>query len=137
MTDQLPDDVVEQAGELDAFIAGVDPVDEPIVLWRLLDSRLVYVHGTRLVGTELTDLGYVDATTEEGVARDYAGGERPVLARILAPAGTRIGPLFAVIESDEGDVLLARGTRFRVLAFRPAGGPDGRGLPEIDLELVP
>ena len=125
---------MSDVSNIDAAIAGSPPLPEPLVAWRLLDSRLMRAHGTRLVGTVLGDLGFIDVTAFEDVARGYARGRDPVLARVDIPAGVRVLPIHQVIGSDEGDHLLARGTWFLVMGWRDAGG-DG-DLPVIDLRVA-
>jgi hypothetical protein len=125
---------MNDVSNIDSAIANSPPLPEPLVAWRLLDSRLLRAHGTRLVGTVLGDLGFIDVSAFEHVARGYARGRDPVLARVEVPAGVRVLPLFQVIGSEEGDHLLARGTWFLVMGWRDAD--DDAGLPVIDLRVA-
>jgi hypothetical protein len=123
----------ETMRHLDSAIAK-GRIPESIVAWRLFDSEVVTRLGRLLEGTVLQDLGYVDVTLYEEVARGYAQGAHPVLARITLPAGTRALAGFLLNDSDEGELLLPRGSWFRVLR---AGRRDETGLLRVELELVP
>lgn len=127
----MNDDLVRN---LDSAIAQSDPVGQPFDCYRVADSALLHAHAPRLVGCELQDLGFLDVTFDPAVAQGYVSGEHPVLIRITAPTGTRAFPIFQTNDHGESDLLLARGTRFRVLAATPAAP----GAPmHVHLEIVP
>lgn len=124
----------EAIHELDAAIADCVPFDEAFDAFRLADSALLYAHAARLVGCELRDLGFLDVTLDPDVAAGYVRGDHPVLLRVTAPAGTRAAPTFMTNDHGESDLLLARGTRFRVVAV---GAPTDRAPLLVHLEIVP
>jgi len=66
--------------------------------------------------------------------RGYLSGEHPVLVRITAHAGTRACPIFQTNDNNESDLLLARGTRFRVLSAE--AGTDEAPM-RLHLEILP
>jgi hypothetical protein len=78
---------------LDRVIAVAQPLDQPFVAWRVFDSPLVHAHVQRLPGCVVRDRDFVDVTLHEKIARATLRGEHTVLARILLPAGMRVGPL--------------------------------------------
>lgn len=119
---------------LDASIANATPVPDSFDAFRLGDSELLDAHAPRLVGCELQDLGFLDVTLDPAVAAGYAAGDHPVLVRITAPAGTKALPMFGVTGSEESDLLLARGTRFRVLSVE---APTREAPMRMHLEIVP
>jgi hypothetical protein len=125
----------DQVHALDSAVENAAPLDQPLTGWRLADSRVLHAHGSRVVGTVLSDLGFTDLTIFEEVARRYVRGTYPVLARVDIPVGVRVLPLFKVIGSDEGDILLARGTQFLVTEWlAPEASSDP---PRITLQVVP
>src|SRR5262245_44051239 len=100
----------DQVQALDSAVEKAPALEQPLVGWRLVDSRVLHAHGSRVVGTVLSDLGFTDLTMFEAVARRYLRGVYPVLARVHVTVGVRVLPLFTVTGSEEGDLLLARGT---------------------------
>lgn len=46
--------------------------------------------------------------------------QKSIRSRITAPAGTRAFPIFQTNDNNESDLLLARGTGFRVLSAEAA-----------------
>jgi hypothetical protein len=120
--------------DLDGAIARSPAIPEELIVWRLADSAVMHAHASRLVGCELVDFGFLDVTYDERVARGYLAGAHPVLVRIVVPPGTRVFPVFQLNNNAESDLLMARGTRFRVVATRPARDDEPVRL---DLELLP
>jgi hypothetical protein len=133
-TPDAPDPPVsEQMRHLDSAIRkGRIPQD--VVVWRLMDSEVVTRIGRLLEGTVVRDLGYVDVTLYEDVARGYVRGDHPVLAQITLPAGAHALAAFMLNDRDEGELLLPRGSWFRVLT---AGWRDPTGLVRVEMELLP
>lgn len=119
---------------LDSAIAEADPTPEAADVFRLADSALLHAHAPRLTGCELQDLGFLDVTFDPAVAYRYLSGDHPVLVRITAPPGTREFPVFRTNDNDESDLLLARGTRFRVLSVSPASA---NAPLRVHLEILP
>jgi len=124
----------EAIRELDAAIAGVEPFDVAFDGFRLADSALFHAHAARLVGCELRDLGFLDLTLDPDVAIGYVRGDHPVLVRVTAPAGTRAAATFMTNDYGESDLLLARGTRSRVVSVE---APAARVPLCVHLEIVP
>ncbi len=110
----MSEEIDSQVRDLDAAIAACDPIAENTIAWRLFDSPLIHAHRDRLVGTVLSDRGFVDLTCLEDAARKYVQGAHPVLAEVLLSIGTRVMALFEENGSDECDLLLARDSRFLV-----------------------
>jgi hypothetical protein len=127
----MDDDTIHN---LDSAIAKADPTPQVFDAFRLADSALLHAHAPRLVGCELQDLGFLDVTFDPAVAEGYLSGEHPVLVRITAPAGTRAFPIFQTNDNNESDLLLARGTRFRVLSAEAA---TNEAPMRLHLEILP
>ncbi len=89
---------------LDSAIAKADPTPQAFDAFRLADSALLHAHAPRLVGCELQDLGFLDA------------------------------PIFQTNDNNESDLLLARGTRFRVLSAEAA---TSEAPMRLRLEILP
>src|SRR3954454_16717706 len=107
---------------LDSVVARSAPVEQAFDGFRLADSPLLRAHAPRLVGCELQDLGFLDLTFDPAVAAGYLSGDHPVFVRVTAPAGTKAFPVYQTNDNNESDLLLARGTRFRVLSVDAATG---------------
>lgn len=118
---------------LDSAIEQAPAATNAFEAFRLADSALMHAHAPRLVGCELEDLGFLDVTFDRDVAVGYLSGEHPVLIRIAVPAGTKAVPVFQTNDNNESDLLLARGTRFRV---RSVELPDGTAPMQISLDIV-
>ena len=82
------------------------------------------------VGFEWTDLGYVGTSSERQLSESFLARD-PVMMRILAPRGTGA---IRIAGGGEGEVLLQRGLRFRVV--RETRAPNGKTR-VLDLEIVP
>ena len=81
------------------------------------------------VGAEFTDLGYGSTTLAPAIARAraQAHGDQGVVARIKVPQGAKGAYVETVTPIDQAELLLHRGTRYRVI---------GTGDGVIDLEVV-
>ncbi len=119
---------------LDSAIAKAEPTAQAFDAFRLADSPLLHAHAPRLVGCELQDLGFLDVTFDPAIAGGYMSGDHPVFVRVTAPPGTKAFPVFQTNDNNESDLLLARGTRFRVLSAE-AATPDAPM--QIHLEILP
>ncbi len=82
--------------------------------------------GIPRVGAEWTDHGYISTSTQRKIA-----GRGEVEMRILVPQGTRA---VSTPELDVNEVLLDRGTRFRVVSVSE---PDALGVRRLDVEILP
>lgn len=107
------------------------PLSEAVVVWRYFDSRTLHENAARLLGAEIHDLGFVDVTLAREVAVDRLPHGHPVLASIVLEQGTLVAPTMLLTGSRDADLLLARGTRFRVTRV----GHDGPTL-TVGLEIV-
>lgn len=91
-------------------------------LWRGVSSQRVFPSGD-LTGTTFSDLGYISTTANKDTAEGFSfpgGGARGnIMVLIKAPKGSRV-------VLAEGEVILARGTRFRILSDKATGGNVGR-----------
>jgi hypothetical protein len=107
-------------------------VPEDVIVWRYFDSRTLHENAERLVGAEVSDLGFIDVTLAKDVALKHLPTGHPVLAAILLRSGTLVAPSLLINESSrDADLLLAPGTRFRI---RQVGREDG--LLHVLLEVV-
>jgi hypothetical protein len=130
------EDVTPVIARVDQAMAASTLAAEIVVHRGVLNA--VGMFGARLngdlTGMEWREDAYVSTTAKESKAKGFAGttAAAPMVMRILAPAGTH-----AVEASGmdlEAEVLLARGTRLRVVADR---GRDPQGVRHIDVEVVP
>lgn len=128
------DSLDDQIQALDSSIAKSPPLPSAILAWRLFDSLLLHTHRGRVAGAELVDRGFVDLTLDDAVAHRYVRGKHPVVASVVVPEGTRVAPLFQITGSDEGDVLLGRGTRFRIVSIGPL---ESKGVLRAQLAVMP
>jgi hypothetical protein len=91
------------------------PVPENVIAWRYFNSPTLHQQAERLSGVEIRDLGFIDLTIIESVAREHLPTTHPVLAAVFLREGTLIAPMWLLNEnSQDADLLLAPGTRFRV-----------------------
>jgi hypothetical protein len=97
---------------------------------RMFGDRL----GGDLTGMEWREDAYVSTSADRAVSDEFAGNIPPgaVMMRVLVPAG--IGGIELSGESDEAELLLARGLTMRVVADN---GVDDDGVRQIDVEVVP
>jgi hypothetical protein len=85
------------------------------------------------VGFEWTDAGFVSTAVRREGAESFLAGRESVLMRVLAPEGT---PALS-LHGGEGELLLGRGLRFRVVADHGRiSGAGGGGARLIDVEIV-
>ena len=118
-TEQLADSAAlppEQADTIRLLKEAISArVPENVIAWRYFDSPTLHRNAERLLGVELRDLGFIDVTLAEDVARKHLPGGHPVLAAVLLHEGTLVAPSALINEnSQDADLLLAPGTRFRV-----------------------
>jgi len=109
----LPSAAREQIETLRSAIAS--PVPEDVVAWRYFDSPVLYEQAERLVGVEIWDRGFTDLTLAQEVALKHLPTAHPVLAAILLPEGTLVAPTMLILDTQDADVLLGPGARFRVI----------------------
>jgi ribosomal protein S18 acetylase RimI-like enzyme len=115
---------------------------EPVTLYRgLTHSSAIPQSG------EFVDRGFVSASLSENTATYFSGashGDEPApdqtVAEIRLPAGARALPLSAAVGSAEGEVLLGRGSTFRVVGRRTERWTTRSGSPasvtHVALEYV-
>jgi hypothetical protein len=129
-TNTLPPEQAETIRQLKAAINA--PVPEDVIVWRYFDSPTLHQNAERLLGAELRDLGFIDVTLAKDVALQHLPTKHPVLAAILLREGTLVAPSLLINEaSQDADLLLAPGTRFRVTQVRSEDG-----LLNVLLEIV-
>lgn len=130
-------DLTQVARELDSAIAA-GKLSGDTTLYRGALMR-AYDIGKLQVGAITREDGFLSTTTEPGNAYEIinwrkgmaTGGRSPILFEILAPRGTSA----AVAHVEENEVLLARGTRLRVVdILKPTRPGDVR---RITLEILP
>jgi hypothetical protein len=117
--DKLGDEEGVVARELDSVIAS-STVRGDALVFRGLSQRPAGL----TVGAEFEDKGFVSTSlNEDFVRRIFAEGEQAVVIHIQVPAGTR-GVRLNTSRTlpdyfQEDELLLGRGTRFRVIAETP------------------
>lgn len=134
--DELPEDIrpVYKAwrDNLDSAI-GKGAAPENITVFRGFENPEISRNFDALDGIIIGDDGFVSTTLSEPVARRFARSYRdPVLAEIRVPKGTKMGYVDAVNSVDEYEMLLPRGTRFRVVE----AGYTEKGQKRVVLEVV-
>jgi len=144
MRDQLADNAtktVHTAGlterlvkNLDAYI-GKRKLEKTISLYRgaALPTHLAE---NLTPGSIFHDPGYLSTSVSKDMARAFARGDgQKVVFHFKAMKGTEAAHLGRDVlrSGSEGEVLLPRGSRFRVLSSRNADD----GVREVDLELLP
>lgn len=120
------------------------PLPQDTVLWRGSNGNLMFRAGwldQSLVGAEWTDRSLTSTSANEDVGEFFSlsdAGDRPVLMRMIAPAGLgalRIGKWGRGGKGSgkEAEVLLGRNNRYRVV------GDHGvvKGIRRIDVEVIP
>ncbi|MDP9226041.1 MAG: hypothetical protein M3P18_19825 [Actinomycetota bacterium] len=88
---------------------------EDVIAWLYFNSPALHQNAERLLGTEIRDFGFIDVTLAQEVERTHLPTAHPVLASVLLRKTTLVAPLMMINEnSEDADLLLAPGTRFRV-----------------------
>jgi hypothetical protein len=104
------------------------PLRDDAVVWRGGPARELGIPDTDAVGYEWVDPAYPGVTGEREIASGFVGANG-VLTRILVPRGT---PAINIYGGGEGELLLARGLRFRVVADTRTAN----GVRQLDVEIV-
>lgn len=111
---------------LDSAFSKASPLPEPIVVHRGFQGRGADKLRKVKVGETFTDEGYSSTSLKERIARSFRkrfSSDPGQYASIIVPKGTRV---LAGVELEK-EVLLPRGSRFKVVSKSDAG---------IELELV-
>ena len=126
--------------KIDACIAAMDrefkdakPLDRPIKVYRGGHRNLFGGEGD-MTGAEVTDSGFLSTSANEGKGSRFGSADpHSVVFEIRVPPGVRALGLAKPSEygRDEDEILLARGTRFRVVS--DSGYPHRRMV----LEVIP
>jgi hypothetical protein len=118
-----PPELLQAIAALDSALAKQDPLEDPVVLWRVWDQDVDRIPGGPLhEGDVLEDLGFCDCTLYQGHAMTQAEPGRAIV-RLLVPPGVRLMPMwYSAGDAAKGLVFLARGTRFRVEAIEHVQG---------------
>lgn len=101
-----------------------------VVVWRGAPAKELGIPDGDAVGYEWVDPAYAGTSGRRETAADFVAGEGALL-RILAPEGT---PAISIYGGGEGELLLARGLRYRVVADH---GRTNGGSRLLDVEIVP
>jgi SPP1 gp7 family putative phage head morphogenesis protein len=115
------DDAVKDryVSRIDAAISRGRTTEDIVTYRGFSDDRITNpVVWDNIVGQEIRDDGYCSTSFAREVAEKFAYGGNParrVLAEIRIPAGMRAGYVSLVHEMGEKELLLPRGTRFRVI----------------------
>lgn len=111
---------------LDAAMAG-SAAQTDVGVFRVVPAALV-----DQLGDEWTDAGFISAAGQERhIAFMAKQVDKPVLLRILAPAGTH------AIELHYNEILMDRGLRFRKISESPKQKLGGRTVRVINIQVVP
>jgi hypothetical protein len=116
--------LADQAQHISEAIQAQKPLDAPIEVWRGVvgnkseEEVLGRLQKARIKGEDWTEPAFASTSHREQFARDWAG-PNGVAMRIILPKGSRV---YQMHGSNEGEVLLDRGTRFRVIEVRPREG---------------
>lgn len=128
----------EEIHYLDTVMAE-NETPEDIVAYRGMNIEHIIEQGNDVVGKTFQDMGYTSTSLSSRDAEEFAVlKENGILARIFIPAGTHSTYMdFPQMRDEVGfgieeELLLARGTRFKVMAYRDVEG----GKKEIDLEVL-
>ena len=98
-----------------------------VVVWRAAPIRDLGIPESGAEGFEWVDPAYAGTTGQREIAASFGD----TLMRILAPEGT---PGISIFGGGEGELLLARGLRYRVVHDTPGGKGRARVL---DVEIIP
>jgi hypothetical protein len=109
----------EDAPIVDALDGALATARTPfaLVVWRGIRDRAAL--GRLIPGEVVTDAAFVATATRKRAARGFAGGARGMVLEIRVPAGTAAAWLKGLGPAafrDQPELLLARGTRFRVVS---------------------
>lgn len=111
---RTPDaNVKRSVRQLDSLISK-STISEPVRVYRGIAARVQDVR----VGEVFGDKGFVSTSMNADVARQFAEG---LLLRINVPAGTNA----VHVPGDESELLLPRGSRFKVTGVRRVAGEPG------------
>ena len=102
--------------ELTKEIAAEPPLVTDIRVYRGVDRNFA---GKLKVGDEFIDKGFTSTSTDEGIARVTRSGEPITVMDVELIKGT---PALTVKGSSEKEIIVQRGTRYRVVATRGEGG---------------
>ena len=111
-------------------------LQEPVLVYRSLRTgRSIFGNpeqwGPSLVGWEWREPAYVSTSVSRAKAYGFMGGRPEVVLRVVVPKeihGIKLSDL-----SYEGEILLDRDLRFRVVADR---GTDSKGVRNLDVEVI-
>lgn len=119
---EIDDDYADTVYDLESAIAKAPPLKQAAVVYRGLetrkmDARVVAKFQNLKVGQQFEDDGFCSTSVRAGVAARFAGS---VTMEIVLPAGTRalsMDKIVGIVSGrKESEVVLDRGTRFKVLA---------------------
>lgn len=128
--------------EFSSFLSELDknfsPLDKPMTLYRGVKHSDKILAGAK-VGDVIQPDGYSSTSRDKKVAIQFATklnrGETPAVFEITAPVGTmaitdvvRITGEVAGLGRPEKEVLLKRGTKFRIVSIKPG---------KVKLEIIP
>lgn len=132
----------QQVAHLDSVFAKAKPTTKSMNVYRGLDM------GAALKpGSEFTDKAYVSTSSDPAVAGEFSYGTKSSLVRVHVPAGSKAVSVANAMgedahsgedydplgESGEREVLLPRGSRFRVIGV---GDMRAHGKAVVDVELI-
>ncbi len=90
-------------------------VRENVTVYRGFKHPDITKNWNRLVGKTVTDKGYASTTLYKDTAEYFRKQSKGVMAEIRIPKGARAGWLGGVADASEGELLLARGTKYRIV----------------------
>jgi hypothetical protein len=138
---------LRQQGGVGAGIKGsVNSLDSAIAKNTLAQDTFVYRGVSKKVlagakpGAVITDKGYPSTSLDFSAAAHFAGIAEGggVVTRIRVPKGRKAGAVDGLNKKypDENEVLLPRGTRFKVVGKSKVSGAGGLRRTVIDLEVI-
>ncbi len=121
---------------LDASLARA-AIDRDIVAYRGFSSEWYVDNFDRLPGTIITDNAYLSTSVDRAVGKkfaDYAIGDgvTPIIAEIRLPTGAKAAYVNTLPSLSESEVLIARGTQYRVIS----AAVDDEGMRRIIMEAI-
>jgi hypothetical protein len=130
-------EIPDVAARIDRAIARAS-LDRDVVLWRGMSTKSLG-DLDRLTGSIITDNGFASTSLYRRTADSFVGyaaeeGREAAVVRMLAPRGASALPVDSLYgQSWEEEMLLPRGSRFRVISVDRTSGD----APIITMELVP
>lgn len=137
--EELPAGIGRRITNLDAGIAAQAPLQSPVTGYRGGSGRLWDRHE---VGETFRDDGFMSVSLDPRVTFGFMDSADSVFIELVLPSGARIGSVNLLtgaggVMDSEAEVLLARGSQFRVLSKAEEKVPGYGVARKIVMELIP